>query len=113
MARGRRARPLKMLGFMVTLAIIFVGVLLIVPLSPILESPRLAPAFEQLLPALFGGLGVALIGRNWKIAIVPIALMVGLFIAVPSLAPSAAIFVPVAAGVAILAARIMYQKGWL
>ena len=98
---------------MVTLAIIFVGVLLIVPLSPILESPRLAPAFEQLLPALFGGLGVALIGRNWKIAIVPIALMVGLFIAVPSLAPSAAIFVPVAAGVAILAARIMYQKGWL
>ena len=98
---------------MVTLAIIFVGVLLIVPLSPILESPRLAPAFEQLLPALFGGLGVALIGRNWKIAIVPIVLMVGLFIAVPSLAPSAAIFVPVAAGVAILAARIMYQKGWL
>ena len=97
----------------VTLAILFLGVLLIVPLTPVLENPKLAPAFDQLLPALFGGLGVALIGRNWKIAIVPIALMVGLFIAVPSLAPSAAIFVPVAAGVAILAARIMYQKGWL
>ncbi len=97
----------------VALFIIFMGVLLIVPLTPILESPTLAPAFEQLLPALFGGLGVALIGRNWKIAVAPIVLMIALFVAMPQLAPSAAIFVPVAAGVAILAARLMYRKGWL
>lgn len=97
----------------VALFIIFLGVLLIVPLTPILESPTLAPAFEQLLPALFGGLGVALIGRNWKIAVAPIVLMIALFVAMPQLAPSAAIFVPVAAGVAILAARLMYRKGWL
>ncbi|HNW87450.1 MAG TPA: hypothetical protein PLP25_03980 [Candidatus Limiplasma sp.] len=98
---------------LVTLSIIFLGVLLIVPLTPILENPTLAPAFNQLLPALFGGLGVALIGKNLKIAAVPVLCMVILFTLVPSLASSGAIFVPVASAIAILAARLMYKKGWL
>ena len=97
----------------VTLFVIFIGVLLIVPLTPILNSPTLKPAFDQILPALFGGLGVALISKNLKIAIAPIVAMVALFVCVPSLASSAAIFVPVAAIIAIAAARVMYQKGWL
>ncbi len=97
----------------VTLAIIFAGVLLIVPLTPVLESPALKPAFDNLLPALFGGLGVALISRNWKIAIAPVGCMVALFVAMPKLAASAPIFVPVAALIAIAAARVMYKKGWL
>lgn len=98
---------------MVTLAIILVGVLLITPLTPILDSPVLEPAFDQLLPALFGGLGVALIAKNVKLAIVPIASMLILFIAVPQLASSGAMFVPVAAAISILAARFMYKRGWL
>ena len=98
---------------LVTLLTIFAGVLLIVPLTPILENPKLAPAFEQLLPALFGGLGVALVGRNLKIAIAPIVSMIALFVAMPKLASSAAIFVPVAALIAIAAARWMYNRGWL
>lgn len=97
----------------VTLLIIALGVLLIVPLTPILEAPALAPAFEQLLPALFGGLGAALIAKNLKVAVAPIVAMVVLFVAVPSLAGSAAIFVPVAALIAIAAARVMYKKGML
>ncbi len=96
-----------------TLVIIFIGVLLIVPLTPVLDSPTLAPAFEQILPALFGGLGVALVSKNLKVAIAPIVAMVALFVCVPSLAASGAIFVPVAALIAIAAARIMYKKGWL
>jgi hypothetical protein len=96
-----------------TLFIIFAGVLLIVPLTPVLEAPALSPAFDQLLPALFGGLGVALVGKNLKIAVAPIVTMVALFVLVPSLANSAAIFVPVAAAIAIAAARIMYKRGWL
>ncbi len=97
----------------VTLAIITLGVLLIVPLQPILDSAVLKPAFDQLLPALFGGLGVALVGRNLKIAAAPILAMVALFVAVPSLTASAPIFVPVAALIAIGAARLLYKKGWL
>ena len=42
----------------VTTIIIVIGVICIVPLTPILEAPVLVPAFEQMLPALFGGLGV-------------------------------------------------------
>ena len=96
-----------------TLLIIFLGVLLIVPLTPVLDNPALSPAFNQLLPALFGGLGVALIAKNFKIAVAPIVAMVALFVAVPSLANSAAIFVPVASVIAIVAARWMYNHGWL
>ena len=36
----------------VTTVIIVLGVILIVPLTPILENPVLDPAFAQLLPAL-------------------------------------------------------------
>ena len=96
----------------VTTLIILIGVICIVPLSPILEAPVLEPAFAQILPALFGGLGVAFVSKNWKIAIAPIALMLVLFIFVPALnSGTVGIMVPVSALFTIAAARIMYKKG--
>ena len=96
----------------VTTIIIALGVLLIVPLSPILESPVLEPAFAQMLPALFGALGVALISKNWKIAIAPIALMLVLFIFVPALnSGMVGIMVPVGVIFTIAVSRILYKKG--
>ncbi len=98
----------------VTTLIIIVGVVLIVPLSPILGAPVLQPAFEQILPALFGGLGVAFVSKNWKIAVAPVILMLGLFVFVPALnAGTVGIMVPVSAVFTILAARILYKKGVL
>ena len=98
----------------VTTVIVAVGVALIVPLNPIISSPVLTPAFEQLLPALFGALGVALISKSWKIAVAPILLMLILFIFVPSLNEgSVGIMVPVGVVFTIFTARIMYKKGWL
>ncbi len=98
----------------VTTIIIIIGVICIVPLTPILEAPVLAPAFEQMLPALFGGLGVAFISKNWKIAIAPILLMLVLFIFVPALnAGTVGIMVPVSVLFTIAAARIMYKRGVL
>ena len=96
----------------VTTIIIALGVLLIVPLSPILENPVLEPAFAQMLPALFGALGVALISKNWKIAIAPIALMLVLFIFVPAL-DSGMVGIMVTVGVlfTIAVSRILYKKG--
>ena len=67
----------------VTTVIIILGVILIIPLTPVLESPALAPAFAQILPALFGGLGVVFISKNAKLSIAPICLMLVLFIFVP------------------------------
>lgn len=98
----------------VTTIIIIIGVVLIVPLTPVLQAPVLQPAFDQMLPALFGGLGVAFVSKNWKIAIAPIALMLVLFIFVPALnAGTVGIMVPVSALFTIGVARILYKRGVL
>ena len=98
----------------VTTLILILGVILIIPLSPVLASPVLAPAFAQLLPALFGGLGVVFVSRNWKIAIAPITLMLILFIFVPALnAGSVGIMVPVGVVFTLAVSWFMYKKGWL
>ena len=96
----------------VTIIIIAIGVLLIVPLSPVLESPVLKPAFDQMLPALFGALGVALISKNWKLAVAPVLLMLVLFVFVPALnAGMVGIMVPVGVVFTIAFSRILYKKG--
>lgn len=98
----------------VTTVIIILGVICIVPLTPILEAPVLEPAFAQMLPALFGGLGVAFVSKNWKIAVAPIVLMLILFIFVPALnAGTVGIMVPVSVLFTIAVSRILYKKGVL
>ena len=98
----------------VTTVIILLGVICIVPLTPILEAPVLEPAFAQMLPALFGGLGVAFVSKNWKIAVAPVVLMLILFIFVPALnAGTVGIMVPVSVLFTIAVSRILYQKGVL
>jgi len=98
----------------VTTIIIIIGVILIVPLSPILEAPVLEPAFAQMLPALFGGLGVAFVSKNWKIAIAPVLLMLILFIFIPALnAGTVGIMVPVSVLFTIGVSRILYKRGVL
>ncbi len=98
----------------VTTLIIIVGVICIVPLTPVLESPVLKPAFDMILPALFGGLAVVFISKNAKLSIAPIILMLALFISVPALnAGTVGIMVPVGVLFTVGVARIMYKKGWL
>ena len=98
----------------VTTVIIIIGVILIVPLTPLLEAPILTPAFDMILPALFGGLAVAFISKNAKLSIAPIILMLALFIFVPALnASTVGIMVPVGVIFTIAVARIMYKKGMI
>ena len=98
----------------VTTLIIIIGVICIVPLTPVLESPVLVPAFDMILPALFGGLAVVFISKNAKLSIAPIILMLALFIFIPALnAGTVGIMVPVGVLFTIATARIMYKKGWL
>lgn len=94
-----------------TTVIIAVGVFLLAQLTPILNSPVLKPAFDNILPALFGGLGVVYISKNWKVAVAPVCFMVILFLLVPSLAGSVGVLVPVGALISIAVARILYKKG--
>ncbi len=97
----------------VTTLVLALGVCGLAFITPILNSPALVPAFDNILPALFGGLGVVYISKNWKLAVTPIVFMIALFLAVPSLAGSVGVLVPVGVLVALGAARIMYKKGWV
>jgi hypothetical protein len=98
----------------VTTLIIIIGVICIIPLAPILEKPFLKPAFDMILPALFGGLGVVFVSKNLKLSIAPILLMLVLFIFVPALnASTVGIMVPVGVVFTVVVARILYKKGVL
>ena len=98
----------------VTTLIIILGVILITPLTPVLNAPVLAPAFAQILPALFGGLGVVFISKNWKISVAPVILMLVLFIFVPALnAGTVGIMVPVGVLFTLAVSRILYKKNLL
>jgi hypothetical protein len=98
----------------VTTLIILLGVILIVPLTPILNAPVLQPAFANIIPALFGGLGVVFVSKNWKIAVAPAVLMLVLFIFVPALnAGTVGIMVPVSVLFTLGVSRFMYKKGML
>lgn len=101
----------------VTTFIIIIGVVLLITVEPIgafLANPALQPAFEQILPALFGGLAVVFVSKNLKLSIAPIVLMLLLFIFVPALNEgTVGIMVPVGVIFTVIIARIMYKKGWL
>ncbi len=97
----------------VTTLIIALGVALLVPLTPILDNPAIKPAFDNILPALFGGLAVVYISKNPKLAITPLIFMMILFLLVPGLAGSVGVLVPVGALITIGAGRILYNKGIL
>ncbi|MDC7226792.1 MAG: hypothetical protein PQJ61_08500 [Spirochaetales bacterium] len=94
----------------VSAVIIFLGVLLIVPLSPVLSRPELKPAFDNVLPALFGALGAYWIMRNWKLAITPLVITILVFLAAD--VPTSAM-IPLSALLSVIAARILYKKGLL
>ena len=98
----------------VTTVIIILGVLLIVPLNPILSSPAIKPAFDQMLPALFGALGVVFVSKNLKLAAAPAILMLVLFIFVPALnSGTVGIMVPVGVLFTLAYARLLYKKNWI
>ena len=97
----------------VTVLVIAIGVFALGLLEPVLSSPVLKPAFDNILPALFGGLGVVFISKNPKIAAAPLLFMIVLFLIAPGLSGSVSVLVPVGVIIAIVVARILYKKGLL
>lgn len=97
----------------VTTIIIFIGMLAIIPLQPVLSLPVLQPAFQNILPALFGALAAYWVQKQWKLAIVPVVFVAVLFNLVPSLLEVAGALIPVMGIVSIIAARIMYRTKFI
>lgn len=59
----------------VTSFLIFVGMLVFSRLEPILNSPVLAPAFNNLMPALLGALAIPMVKDNFKNSTAPVIVM--------------------------------------
>ncbi len=59
----------------VTMVIVFISMLFISSLLPVIQSPALAPAFENVMPALLGALSVPIFRKDIKTAIVPCILV--------------------------------------
>ena len=97
----------------VTTLIVALGVILmmVTNLGAVLESEVLQPAFDQLLPALFGGLAVVFVSQNIKLAIAPMLLMLSLFIFTPLTSGEVGIMAPVGVIFTLIIARILYKKG--
>lgn len=90
--------------------IIVIGVLLIIPLAKPLANPILVPAFSNIVPALFGALGVGMISKNPKLAIVPF--ISGYILLRTQILPSV-FLMPVLILFGVIASRVMYKKKWI
>ncbi|MBQ8210310.1 MAG: hypothetical protein IJZ35_07005 [Clostridia bacterium] len=96
----------------VTTVVLAIGILVFAPfLDSFTENELLKPAFAQVLPALFGALGLGYFIKHWKISFVPIIVMIIVLIFVPTLAAGTLLFPGIIASV--IGAFIMYKAGFL
>lgn len=93
----------------ITILIIISGILLIIPLTPLLQAPTLKPAFHNIIPALFGALGIVYIIKRWQLAIIPLIFMALFFLFVPNSARLVGLMVPVGVVITLVAARKLYK----
>ena len=95
---------------LVTIAVLALGVLLLTPLQPVLSSPALQPAFNNVVPALFGAMAYKYFRKDVRLAIIPLAAMTVLFILVPSLTGSTSMMILPAGAIAIALAWFKFKK---
>lgn len=93
-----------------TIVILALGVLALVPLQPVLQSPALQPAFANVVPALFGAMAYQYYRKNIVVAIAPLVVMSVLFTLVPGLISSTSFMIIPSGALAIGIAYIIYKK---
>ena len=97
----------------VTTLVIVAGVVLMVPLQPVFQSEVLAPAFDNVVPALFGALALQYFRKSLKLAIIPLVLMCVLNILIPSLISQTSVMMLVCGAFALGLGFVMFKKGML
>ncbi|MFO7968693.1 MAG: hypothetical protein ACQERX_05665 [Bacillota bacterium] len=94
-----------------TIVIMGLGVALLIPLKPLLNSEVLKPAFDWVVPALFGALGYKYFKTNPKLVVAPMIFVIILSIVKPQFVyENVVIVILLAAIITILVARILYIK---
>jgi len=95
---------------LINILVLAVGVMMLVPLTPVLQNPVLTPAFDNVVPALFGAMAYKYYKKGYKIAWIPLLAMTVLFLLVPSLMGSVSFMIIPSGAIAILAAFKQWQK---
>lgn len=95
----------------VTTLVIVVGVIALAPLQPVLQSEVLRPAFDNVVPALFGALGLKYFMKSPKIAVIPLLLMCLLCIFVPAAISQTSLLMIPSGGLALLIGFVLFKKG--
>jgi len=95
----------------VTTVVILIGVIALVPLQPVLSSETLRPAFDNVVPALFGALGLKYFSKSPKIAIIPLLLMCLLCIFVPAAISQTSLLMIPSGGLALAIGFVLFKKG--
>ena len=96
-----------------TTLVIIAGVIMLVPLQPVLQAEALLPAFNNVVPALFGALGLKYFLQSPKIAVVPLALMSLLCIFVPAAISQTSLLLIPSGGLALAIGYLLFKKGKL
>ena len=81
------------------------------PLQPILQTEELLPAFNNVVPALFGALGLKYFIKSPKIAVIPLLLMSALCILVPAAIGQTSLLLIPSGGLALAIGFILFKKG--
>ena len=97
----------------VTTLVIVVGVILLVPLQPVLQNEVLLPAFNNVVPALFGALGLKYFIKSPQIAVIPVLFMILLCIFVPSMIEQTSVMMIPCGGLALAIGYLLFKKGKL
>lgn len=97
----------------VTTLVIVAGVILLVPLQPVLQSPALRPAFDNVVPALFGALGLKYFTKSPQIALIPVLLMTLLCVLVPAAISQTSLLIIPSGGLALLIGYALFRRGKL
>ena len=97
----------------VTTLVIVVGVILITPLQPVLQSEALLPAFNNVVPALFGALGLKYFAKSIKIAAIPLILMSLICVIIPAAISQTSLLLIPSGGLALAIGFILFKKGKL
>lgn len=95
---------------LVTCLVIAVGVILMTPLRPVLESEALQPAFSNVVPALFGAMAFNYFRKGKKLVAIPLVLMTVVFVLAPGLISSVGTLMIVSGAIAIVEAFILFKK---
>ena len=95
---------------LVTIVVLALGVVLMIPLRPVLESPVLQPAFANVVPALFGAMAYKYFRKDVRLAVIPLACMSLLFMFVPALTSSTSFMIIPAGAMAIGLSWLKYRK---